>query len=88
MLPTHASLIYVILRVTCRDILFHAANITRQGYTPQKFFDTSHFCDNQYSADYCFGSLNAEAQLFPHKGNKTRLLEEMWNLVEYLRFHA
>jgi hypothetical protein len=81
MLPTHASLIYVILRVTCRDILFHAANITRQGYTPQKFFDTSHFCDNQYSADYCFGSLNAEAQLFPHEGNKTRLLEEMWNLV-------
>lgn len=24
--------------------------------------------------------LNAEAQFFPHEGNKTRLLEEMWGL--------
>ncbi|MFZ0513240.1 MAG: hypothetical protein WAM14_16640 [Candidatus Nitrosopolaris sp.] len=56
-----------------RTMLFYATS-------HEKFFDISNFCGNQWSADECFGSINAAAQLFPHDGNETRIAEEMWNL--------
>jgi hypothetical protein len=47
---------------------------------PTQSFDADNGCNNQYSADYCYGWLKAATFFHPHDGNNTRILEEAWVL--------
>ena len=47
---------------------------------PMQPFDADNGCNNQYSADYCYGWLKAATFFHPHDGNKTRIVEEAWTL--------
>jgi len=47
---------------------------------PKQPFDPDNGCNNQYSADYCYGWLKAATFFHTHDGNNTRILEEAWLL--------
>jgi hypothetical protein len=47
---------------------------------PTQPFDADNGCNNQYSADYCYGWLKAATLFHTHDGNNTSILEEAWVL--------
>ena len=47
---------------------------------PAQPFDADNGCNNQYSADYCYGWLKAATFFHTHDCNNTRTLEEAWTL--------
>lgn len=56
-----------------RSILFYLTS-------HERYFDPSNFCNNQFSADYCFGAMKAAQLIDPKNGNETRILQEAWDL--------